>query len=153
MKIGLLSDTHDDYCEDWGAVLDKIRTAFAGGVDLILHCGDIGTASAIDALETIAPVRATRSDGDPPADGTRLVDGPTVIDAGGTALLLAFQRPDHAPEGVKAVVFGGTHAASVEDDGGVLWVNPGSPSLAKTTTVGILTLEDDAPPTAEIIVL
>lgn len=153
MKVGALSDSHDDLC-DWAEVLPKIEAAFAG-VDLILHCGDISRLQAIDDLERIAPVRATRSDGDPPAEPPRLSDGPTVVDAGGTAVLLAFQRPENeqVPDGVGVVVFGGTHAAAIESDGGVLWVNPGSPSLSKATSVAVLTLGDGRPATAEIIPL
>ena len=41
---------------------------------------------------------------------------------------------------VDAVVFGGTHRASVERVDDVLFVNPGSPSLADRTSVAILEL-------------
>lgn len=150
-RIGLVSDSHSDLC-DWSAVLENVRAAF-GAVDFVFHCGDITATEALDDLETIAPVRATRSDGDPPAAPPRLVDGPVVVDVGGRALALAFARPDAAPDGVVAVVFGGTHAASVETIDGVLWVNPGSPSLAQARSVAVLTLTDDGPAEAEVIPL
>lgn len=157
-RIGLVADTHDGIC-DWSAVVDKIKTAFFD-VDAILHCGDLNSLACLDDLATIAPVvHATRSDGDPPPDPPRLDDGPRVVDVGGHAIGLAFERPqDTAAFGqpVEAVVFGATHAASTEHDAdGVLWVNPGSPSLAETTTVAVLTVGDDdgTPPTAEVIEL
>ncbi|HEX7167089.1 MAG TPA: metallophosphoesterase family protein [Acidimicrobiales bacterium] len=150
-RIGLVADSHSDLC-DWPAVLETVRAAL-GPVDLVLHCGDITASEALDDLETIAPVRATRSEGDPPAAPPRLVEGPTVVDVGGRAIALAFARPDAAPDGVAAVVFGGTHAASVETIDGVLWVNPGSPSLSKARSVAVLTLDDDGRAQADVIAL
>jgi len=154
VRIGAISDSHSDIC-DWPAVLQRLGDVFAG-VDLILHCGDISTAEALDDLEAIAPVQATRSAIDPPPDDKRIADGPRVVEvdgAGGHRLVLAFNRPDAsvaAGEGVDLVVFGGTHAPSVETVDGVLWVNPGSPALAERTSVAIITV-DGAPPTAEIV--
>ena len=150
-RVGLVADSHSDLC-DWSAVLEQVRGAF-GAVDLVLHCGDITTVEALDDLETIAPVRATRSEGDPPPNPPRLVDGPTIVDVGGRAIALAFARPDSAPEGVAAVVFGGTHAASVETIDGVLWVNPGSPSLAQARSVAVMTVPDDGPVDAVVVPL
>jgi predicted phosphodiesterase len=51
---------------------------------------------------------------------------------------------------VDVVVFGGTHAPLVEQDGDVLLVNPGSPSLAAQLTVAELVV-GDGPPSARII--
>lgn len=151
VRIGAISDSHSDIC-DWPAVLQRVRDAFAG-VDLILHCGDISTAEALDDLEAIAPVQATRSAIDPPPDDKRIADGPRVVEAGGHRLVLAFNRPDAsvaADEGVDLVVFGGTHAPSVETVDGVLWVNPGSPALAERTSVAIVTLDANGRPNATI---
>jgi uncharacterized protein len=157
MRIGLVSDTHDDLC-DWPAVRDRIATALAG-VDLIVHCGDLTTIAVLDDLEKVAPVRATRNSGDPDAIPGRLDDGPIVIDVGGAGIGVTFELPD-PPVGrdwaamfgqpVDVVVFGGTHAPIVEQDGDVLLVNPGSPSLAAELTVGELVV-GDGPPSARII--
>jgi len=46
---------------------------------------------------------------------------------------------------VDACIFGGTHEAILADAGGVLLVNPGSPSLAKTRTCAVLTVEKGRP--------
>lgn len=148
IRIGLVADSHDGFCEDWASVVDGITRGF-GRVDAILHCGDISSVGALDDLGRIAPVHATRSGDDPPPDPPRLLDGPRVVDLpGGHRVGLAFTRPvdagafgeDGPP--VDAVVFGGTHAASVEVVDGLLWVNPGSPSLADQRTVAVLTLGD-----------
>ena len=50
MRIGVISDTH--------GYLDPRALAALQGVALILHAGDIGAASIVDALEVIAPVTA-----------------------------------------------------------------------------------------------
>lgn len=157
-RIGLVADTHDGIC-DWPTVLDKIKAAFGQGVDAVLHCGDLNSMTCLDDLATITPVvHATRSDGDPPPEPSRLDDGPRVVAIQGHAIGLAFERPPDTTafgQPVEAVVFGATHAASTEYDAdGVLWVNPGSPSLAETTTVAVLTIGDDnTRPTAEVIEL
>ncbi|MFA5192251.1 MAG: metallophosphoesterase family protein, partial [Verrucomicrobiia bacterium] len=50
MKIGLISDTHGH--------LDPQISALFAGVEHILHAGDIGSESLLDALRAIAPVTA-----------------------------------------------------------------------------------------------
>jgi putative phosphoesterase len=155
VRIGVIADSHSDIC-DWPALLTKLRTIF-DGVDLILHCGDITTTEALDDLETIAPVRATRSPNDPPPDAPRLVDGPATIDVRGHSVVLDFPRPDPSSVAaaavggdVAAVIYGSTHASSVETINGVLWVNPGSPALAEHTSVAIVTIPPKATPTATL---
>ena len=162
--IGILADTHDNICP-WDQVLEKIRSAF-DGVDAIVHCGDICTAKAIEELAAIAPVYAVRSDMDPEASPPTLVDGPRVLETPhGTlgvintldAEALGLELGDSIKfgsisaaeicerlfgESVDAVIFGGTHVACLANEGGKVFVNPGSPSLAETTSVARLTIAD-----------
>ena len=148
-RFGLTADTHDDLV-DWPVILAALKASW-GGIDAILHCGDITSAAALDSLAAIAPVFATRSDGDPPADAPRLSDGPRVLNVDGVRVGLTFALPEEAKtaegaarlfgEPVAACIYGGTHAAEVGDRGGVLFVNPGSPSLAKLRTTAVLTIE------------
>ena len=49
MTLGILSDTH--------AWFHPALPEYLGGVDLILHAGDVGTPEILDALEKLAPVR------------------------------------------------------------------------------------------------
>ena len=152
MRIGLVSDTHDNLC-DWPAVCARVSKALAG-VDLIVACGDLSTLRVLDDLEAVAPVRATRNTDDPEPISGRLEDGPIVIDADGTPIGVTFSVPDPRAgtdwgeffgRPVEVVVFGGTHEPVIEDDRGVLLVNPGSPSLAAELTVGELVVGDGAP--------
>jgi putative phosphoesterase len=159
-RFGLTADTHDDLC-DWPAVAAKLKAAW-GGVDAVLHCGDLTTPAALEALGQIAPVYATRSADDPPPAPPALCDGPRVLDVGGVRIGLTFavDEAQLTADGAAALfgapvaawIFGGTHMASVAERGGVLIVNPGSPSLAKTRTTAVLSLVGGRP-TARIIEL
>jgi putative phosphoesterase len=143
-RIGLIADTHDEIVT-WSELQPKVEAALQD-VDLVLHCGDVTTPVVLDLLETVAPVRAVRSPADPPAAPPRLLDGPVRLDVSGTSLLLANTRPDAGDAAdADVVVFGGTHEAIVETVDDVLYVNPGSPSLAEQTSVAVLDLAGEAP--------
>jgi putative phosphoesterase len=153
-RFGLTADTHDDLV-DWPAILAGLTAAF-GPVDGVLHCGDITSMAALGNLAAVAPVYATRSDGDPPAAPPLLHDGARVLEAAaGVRIGLIFSLDESALQPgqtepifggpVRVCVYGGTHEASIREVGGVLFVNPGSPSLAKTRTAALLTLDGDRP--------
>jgi putative phosphoesterase len=156
VKIGVISDTHIPAAGKEPPA--EVVTAFEG-VDLILHAGHAYVPSCIEWLEQIAPVRATESwvEGSGESltrNGQALVmdlEGHTVgmahelilsslgddvlpgaiarsfprDESLAAALVQIFGRP------VGIVVFGYTHEAMVEDHDGVLFVNPGSPSLVR----------------------
>jgi uncharacterized protein len=159
-RFGLTADTHDELV-DWPATLGGLKAAW-GDVDGVLHCGDLSSAAALEGLAAIGPTFATRSDGDPPATPPTLVDGPRVLDLGGVRVGLTFNLAQElmSPAGaaglfggpVAACVYGGTHAARLEEIGGVLFVNPGSPSLAKARTAAVLTIRDGKP-SAQIVAI
>ena len=148
-RFGLTADTHDNQT-DWPKVAAALTAAW-GPVEGVLHCGDITSIAALDTLGEVAPVYATRSVNDPPAAPPRLADGPRVLNLGGLRVGLTFALAQEAMSAagaaalfggpVAACVFGGTHAAVLREEGGVLFVNPGSPSLAKTRTAAVLTIE------------
>ncbi|MBI2856419.1 MAG: metallophosphoesterase family protein [Chloroflexi bacterium] len=174
MRIGLISDTHIPGTGKEPPY--QVARAFEG-VDLILHAGDIYVPSCLDWLEQLAPVQAVEYHGSRNFDGdlrvseqrTVEVDGhtigmvhdfmlpgvqkeirPGVIEADfprNGSLSEAVQKVFGAP--VNIVVFGHTHEAIVEDHQGVLFVNPGSPSLPKQLrrlgTVAILELTSQRP--------
>jgi putative phosphoesterase len=137
--IGLLSDTH-------GLVRDGIFKALAG-VSQILHAGDVGGRSVLDALGTIAPVHAVYGNVDP-LDG-RLPQR-LAVDAGGLTIHVShgheLGRPTPAnllaAYTADVLVYGHTHKALVERSGTRLVVNPGAagprrfdlqPSVARLT--------------------
>ena len=156
MRIGLISDTHVP-----GAAQEpphQVVRAFEG-VELILHAGDIYVPSCLDWLERIAPVLAVEHyapalfDGDPRVAVKRVLhlEGHTIgmvhdlmlrglTEEIRPGVIEAERLPDRFlplmveklfGTAVDIVVFGHTHHAVVEEHQGVLFVNPGSPSLPK----------------------
>ncbi|MBI2123382.1 MAG: metallophosphoesterase family protein, partial [Armatimonadetes bacterium] len=131
-------------------VLDTFRAA---GVGLILHCGDLGTSTAVlDHLETVAPVKAVRGYPDPREEGDRLAETVRVLEVEGVRIgmvhdlawpgppiryttRLEFPPGDLAQtlsmkfgQPVDVVVHGDTHEEDIAWHQGVLFINPGSPT-------------------------
>lgn len=157
MLIGLLSDTHIP--EAAAELPPKIARVFCG-VDLILHAGDIYVSSVLDDLETVAPVLAARGDDDV---GEVLADARVqwkhVLKLEGKTIWVIHYLPYPYPvmswrspgvirkgqEPPDIVVFGHDHCTIVENRGGVLLVNPGSPTFLNyrhgAGTVGLLNIK------------
>jgi putative phosphoesterase len=151
-RIGFLADTHSRK-PDGSDLPEQVLTAFKK-TDLIVHLGDIGRHGILDRLETVAPVWVPAGDGkgyirrgttDEPvkvieSGGTRLgimfnlaqpdkkitVDG-TGIDFGATPLPDLLNR--RFKQEVDVVAFAGTHIQHQQVHEGVLFFNPGSPTL------------------------
>ena len=173
MRIGLISDTHS---AGSGRDLPTPVLEALAGVDLILHCGDLECLGLLDYLETVAPVLAVRGYEDPMEDGERLAAGKRVVVAEGLAIGMVhdIQWPGPkiptSPDGtalefppgdgrlllarkfgqpVDVVIFGDTHEELVCRWGGVLLVNPGSPTYpgrkhkrGSLGTIGMLEVEN-----------
>jgi putative phosphoesterase len=140
MLVGLVSDTH-------GLVRPEIFDAL-GGVELILHAGDVGGQGILDALSAIAPVQAVYGNTDVPGDPSLRshlslrLEGVSIHVSHGHELgsptagkLLARYEAD-------VIIFGHTHKPLLERSGTRLVVNPGAagprrfnlkPSVARMT--------------------
>ena len=159
MRIGLLSDTHIPEAEK--ALPPEVLEAFRG-VDLILHAGDIYLPSVLDELETVAPVLAARGDDDWGATLTdKRVKDKHVLELEGRVVWLVHQGPYHLmtsqwqngasvrqdKDGVPSIViFGHEHRTNVWEEGGVLFITPGSPTFLKYLrgpgSIGFLDIND-----------
>lgn len=174
MRVGLISDTHIPAMGKEPP--SQVIRAFEG-VDLILHAGDIYIHSCIEWLERIAPVHASTSWFASTAEAAPRVSLPVVVEVEGHAIglvhkleltpladevypgAIARRYPAGSPipielaeifgRPVDIVIFGYTHEAMVESHQGVLFVNPGSPSMVKQSmklgTVAILELMPRGP--------
>jgi predicted phosphodiesterase len=153
-------------------VPSKVNKAFEG-VDMILHAGNVYTPKILDWLERIAPVKVAGSldrdkqcHGDPRVEEKQLleVEGHTigvihdlmVPGFGGWVypgtLTNNFHYDGSYPiipddmfgQSVDIVVFGHTCTVMVEEHGGKMLINPGSPTLRnqlmKIGTVVVLEL-------------
>jgi hypothetical protein len=152
-SIGFLADTHSSK-PDGSDLPDQVLEAFRG-VDLIVHLGDIGRKGILDRLGEVAPVLVPSGDGKGYVPASGGAAAPVkVIEAGGVSVGLTFNlmQPDKAitvPDGaplefarpmpdllkrrfgrqVDAVASAGTHRQRREEHEGVLFFDPGSPTL------------------------
>jgi len=102
--------------------------------DLILHAGDLMDPALLDALAAYAPVHAVRGNMDLPEanlpetleldlDGVKVA---MIHDSGpgkGRRARMRRRFPD-----ARVVVFGHSHVPWLEDEDGLLLLNPGSPT-------------------------
>jgi hypothetical protein len=120
-RIGLISDTH--------GLLRPQAEAFLRGCERIVHAGDIGEASILEALGRLAPVTAVRGNNDRGGWAEALPQS-EVLQIGEVFVYvlhdLAELELDPAAAGFQVVVCGHSHRPLVEKRDGVLYVNPGS---------------------------
>jgi uncharacterized protein len=119
--VGVISDTH--------GLLRPEAIGALRGADIIVHAGDVGNPQIIDKLRGVAPTYVVRGNID---NGTWAAGLPTIaiVDVGELKFFVLHQVSqlalDPVTEGYAAVMFGHSHAPSVETREGVLFLNPGS---------------------------
>jgi putative phosphoesterase len=122
MLIGLISDTH-------GLLRPEALTALAG-VELILHAGDVGSASILERLRHVAPVQAVSGNVDPkdslPAVISVELEGRRIHVSHGHEM--GSPTPERLVYRYAAdiIVYGHTHRALMRRIGSTLVVNPGA---------------------------
>lgn len=145
MRIGLISDTH-------GWLRNEVYSRFER-VDRILHAGDVGPPDLLVELEAIAPVTAVYGNTDGSDVRARVDEVATVELAGRNVVVMhGHQLGSPTPEllrraqpDAEIIVYGHTHRPLVEEEDGVLVVNPGAAGAARfriPPSVAILTLAD-----------
>jgi uncharacterized protein len=119
--VGIISDTH-------GLVRPEALDALDGS-DLILHAGDIGTASVMEALAEVAPLVAVRGNVDK-GEWAKTLPERMAVEIGSATVYILHDRQmlDLKPEsaGFHAVISGHSHQPVEETRNGVLYFNPGS---------------------------
>jgi len=128
LRVGLLSDTH--------GLLRPEASRFLRGSDCIVHAGDIGNPDVLAKLAAIAPLTAVRGNCDqgPWAGQLREIEflpvGEVLVYVLHDLSQLAIE-PDTA--GIRVIVSGHSHKPLIEERGGVLFINPGSPARAASS--------------------
>jgi putative phosphoesterase len=121
MRIGLISDTH--------ALVRPQAVDYLRGCDAILHAGDIVEPAILDVLAAMAPLTAVRGNNDRGAWAEAL-PLTAFLQLGGIGIYVLHDIADlqrhPAPAGTRVVVTGHSHRPVVREEGGVLYVNPGS---------------------------
>ena len=121
MKVGVVSDTH-------GLLRPEVLKALKG-VDRILHLGDVGRPTVLQALEKIAPVTAIRGNVDRQGPCARLAETDVLLIEGSFIYMLHDLKTLHldpATAKFSAVLHGHTHVPNFYTKKGVLYFNPGS---------------------------
>jgi putative phosphoesterase len=149
MQIGILSDTH-------GLLRPEAIEALQGS-DHILHAGDVGNIEILEALQRIAPVTAIRGNIDVHGPCAEL-PATEAIELGGHLFYLVHSLHDldinPKQAGVSCVVTGHSHKPLIEEQGSILYLNPGSAGPRRfglPVTLASLTVTDRL--TAELIPL
>lgn len=135
MKIIVLSDTHMPHR---AKELPPIVLSALAEADHIIHAGDITVPEVLEALAACAPVTAVAGNGDPP-ELQQALGETKLVHAGGFVIGVCHGHGSKgntleravrafAAECVDAVVFGHSHVPYVGHRGGVLLLNPGSPT-------------------------
>jgi uncharacterized protein len=127
----VLADTHIPRCAKGlpEGLLPSLEEA-----DLILHAGDLLDPKLLDELALYAPVRAVKGNVDPPE-----VDLPETLEFGFGGAKVAMIHDSRRREGrrrrlarrfpeARVIVFGHSHIPFLEDEDGLLLLNPGSPT-------------------------
>ena len=118
MRIGVISDTH--------GLLRPEALKFLRGAEHIIHAGDIGDPAILDMLAEITPVTVVRGTNDRgcwargiPATADLVLGGVPIHVLHDLAELKAGKR-------ARVVISGHSHKPRIQEDDGVLFVNPGS---------------------------
>jgi uncharacterized protein len=153
MRIGIISDTHDQVARTTRAV-DRL---IAEGAEVLIHCGDLTRPTVIYEFAAL-PTHFVFGNNDYDENGLRraiaAIDGVCLghsglIELGGKRIAvthgdsvkevrrLAALEPDY-------LMFGHSHLATDEREGATRWINPGALHRAATWTVALLDLEADS---------
>lgn len=147
MLIGLISDTH---IPDRAKKLPKQVITTFKNVDLIIHAGDLTSLEVIDELEKIAPTIAIQGNMDraagiklPNAKVIEIEDlkigiahGEVYPRADTQQLLYLARQLD-----VDILITGHSHQPKIEQNEGILLLNPGSPVVPRLADRTVMLLE------------
>ena len=131
MLVAVIADTH---IPRRAKKLPDALTPHLERADLILHAGDLMDPALLDELAVHAPIKAVRGNLDPPeAELPETVE----FDFGGLSIAMIHNSGPKKgrrarmrrrfPE-ARVVVFGHSHIPWLEDEDGLLLLNPGSPT-------------------------
>jgi putative phosphoesterase len=127
----VLADTH---IPRRACALPESLGPYLREADLVLHAGDLIQASVLDELSAYAPVFAVRGNVDLPE-----VDLPEIVEFSFGGARIAMIHDSGRKEGrrkrlkkrfpeARAIIFGHSHVPFMEDEDGLLLLNPGSPT-------------------------
>ncbi|MGF1471240.1 MAG: metallophosphoesterase family protein [Rubrobacteraceae bacterium] len=159
MLAVVLADTH---IPRRAGALPEGLLAHLERADVILHAGDLIDPALLDTLAGYAAVKAVRGNLDPPEAGLPEV---LELDLGGAKIAMIH---DSGPKrgrrnrmrrrfpDARGVVFGHSHIPWLEDEDGLMLLNPGSPTDKRRQphhTFALLRVDRRGEPGANLMVL
>jgi hypothetical protein len=159
-RIGVISDTH---LPSRGARIPDAALRHFAGVERIIHAGDHSTRAALDQLAAYAPVEAVQGNIED-AEIVATLPIKRELAIGGCSIGIVHilgERAHYARNArrefpaARVVIFGHSHIPWLEDEGGLLLLNPGSATDRRRQphcSIALLTIADGQP-RAEIIPL
>ncbi len=160
MRVVVLADTHAP--RRWRACPPQVAAQLRGA-DLILHAGDVCTASVLTELAGYAPVVAVLGNNDQPDVSAWGAAETAEFDLGGLSVAMVHDSGATAGRMMRLrrrfpsadlVVFGHSHIPLDESGPGLRIFNPGSPTDRRRQphgTVGVLHVDSGRLAEASII--
>jgi putative phosphoesterase len=151
VRVVVLADTHAP--RRWRACPPRVA-GHLRGADLILHAGDVCTASVLTELAEYAPVVAVAGNNDGPDVAAWGAAETAELDLDGLAVAMVHDsgaahgrllRMRRRFPGADLVVFGHSHIPLDESGAGLRIFNPGSPTDRRRQphgTLGLLQIDD-----------
>ncbi len=146
MKVGLMSDSHDNIVK----IKDAVDIFNARQVDFVLHAGDFVAPFSIMAFKKLKcnwQGVFGNCDGEHAGliekSGNRIQEGQYTIHLDGRDFALIHNLDRYIPEDVDIVIFGHTHEQEIKKTDSGLFVNPGECCgyLSGFATIAILDTE------------
>jgi uncharacterized protein len=150
MRVVVLSDTHAP--RRWKSCPPRVAAQLRDA-DLILHAGDVCTASVLEELSEYGPVRAVLGNNDAPDVASWGAEPTLELDVAGLPIAMIhdsgqatgrLQRMRRAFPRAQLVVFGHSHIPLDQAGQGLRIFNPGSPTDRRRQphgTLGVLRVE------------
>jgi uncharacterized protein len=150
MRVVVLSDTHAP--RRWKSCPPRVAAQLRDA-DLILHAGDVCTASVLEELSEYGPVRAVLGNNDAPDVASWGAEPTLELDVAGLPIAMIhdsgqatgrLQRMRRAFPRAQLVVFGHSHIPLDQAGQGLRIFNPGSPTDRRRQphgTLGVLRIE------------
>ena len=146
MKIGIISDTHDNLTkiEECVNLLNKQQ------VDFVVHCGDFVSPFSLKPLDSLnCDWIGVFGNNDGEKEGLqkvgkgRIFEGPHYFDINGVYFVAVHDIEEHPNIKANVVLSGHTHMLSIEEKKTVLHINPGEVCGWLTTMSSFVILDLD----------
>ena len=117
-RIAILSDTHGLLREE---VKEELKQA-----DVIIHVGDINTKEIVDELKSYAPLSIVRGNND--KEWANEIPLHLFVEVEGVRFFVIHNKKEIPKNltGVNVIIYGHSHKYSVNEEDGILMLNPGS---------------------------